>query len=58
MIGFLDDLILKAQTYVACSRAQGKLVVLLSFDTFLGGGHTAFEYLRQTPKAHVVDDIT
>lgn len=57
-IGFLDDLILKAQTYVACSRAQGKLVVLLSFDTFLGAGHRAFEYLCQTPKAYVTDDIT
>jgi len=57
IIGFLDDLILKAQTYVACSRAQGKLVVLLSFDTFLGGGHRAFEYLYQTPKAYVVEDI-
>lgn len=57
MIGFLDDLILKAQTYVACSRAQGKLVVLLSFDTFLGAGHRAFEYLCQIPEAHVVEDI-
>lgn len=56
-IGFLDDLILKAQTYVACSRAQGKLVVLLSFNTFLGAGHRAFEYLSQTPKAYVVDGI-
>ena len=56
-IGFLDDLILKAQTYVGCSRAQGKLVVLLSFGTFLGGGHRTFEYLRQTQKAHVVEDI-
>jgi ATP-dependent exoDNAse (exonuclease V) alpha subunit len=53
-IGFLDDLILKAQTYVACSRAQGKLVVLFSFDTFLGAGHTAFEYLYQTPGAYIV----
>jgi hypothetical protein len=57
IIGFLDDLILKAQTYVACSRAQGKLVVLLSFETFLGGGHRAFEYLCQTAKAYVVEDI-
>jgi len=56
-IGFLDDLILKAQTYVACSRAQGKLVVLLSFGTFLGGGHRAFEYLCQTREAHMVEDI-
>lgn len=56
-IGFLDDLILKAQTYVACSRAQGKLVVLLSFETFLGGGHRAFEYLCQTPKAYMAEDI-
>ncbi|GEM_PF-6561404 len=56
-IGFLDDLILKAQTYVACSRAQGKLVVLLSLDTFLGAGHRTFEYLCQTPKAYIVEDI-
>ncbi len=54
-IGFLDDLILKAQTYVACSRAQGKLVVLFSFDTFLGVGHRAFEYLYQTPEAYIVE---
>jgi len=54
-IGFLDDLVLKAQTYVACSRAQGKLVALMSFNTFLGAGHRAFEYLYRTPQAHVVN---
>ena len=54
-IGFLDDLVLKAQTYVACSRAQGKLVSLLSFNTFLGAGHRAFEYFYRTPQAHVVN---
>jgi superfamily I DNA and/or RNA helicase len=27
---------MRAQTYVACSRAQGKLIILLSFKTFRG----------------------
>lgn len=56
-IGFLDDLILKAQTYVACSRAQSKLVVLFSFDTFLGAGHRAFEHLYRTSGAHIVEEV-
>lgn len=53
-IGFLDEPQLRAQTYVACSRAQGKLVVLLSFRTFLNAGHVDFDYLCNTQRAHVV----
>lgn len=33
-LGFLDDAKLRAQVYVACSRAKGKLVVLMSKSTF------------------------
>ena len=33
-LGFLGEPNLRAQTYVACSRAQAKLIVLLSFKTF------------------------
>jgi len=33
-IGFLEDERLRAQIYVACSRAQAKLVVLMSESTF------------------------
>jgi DNA polymerase III delta prime subunit len=54
-IGFLDEPQLRAQTYVACSRAQGKLVILLSFRTFLNAGHVDFDYLCRTQSAHVVD---
>ncbi len=42
-IGFLGDPELRSQTYVACSRAMGKLVILLSRGTF--GGHRDFDYL-------------
>ncbi|MEM2522798.1 MAG: AAA domain-containing protein [Candidatus Bathyarchaeia archaeon] len=54
-IGFLDEPQLRAQTYVACSRAQAKLVVLLSFRTFLNAGHADFDYLCNTSSAHRVD---
>ncbi len=42
-IGFLEDPQLHAQTYVACSRAMGKLVILLSRSTFQG--HRDFDFL-------------
>jgi len=35
-IGFLEDEKLRAQVYVACSRAQAKLIVLMSRNTFGG----------------------
>ena len=35
-IGFLAEPELRAQTYVACSRAMAKLVLLFSFSTFQG----------------------
>jgi len=44
-IGFLKEPELRAQTYVACSRAMAKLIILLSFSTFLGHGHRDFEYM-------------
>jgi len=44
-IGFLKEAELRAQTYVAISRAQAKLIILLSFSTFLGHGHRDFEFL-------------
>jgi superfamily I DNA and/or RNA helicase len=54
-IGFLKEPHLKAQTYVACSRAKAKLVILLSFSTFLESDHIDFNYLRETKSAHVVN---
>ena len=42
-IGFLEDIKLRAQIYVACSRAQAKLVVLMSRGTF--GGRPLYERL-------------
>lgn len=47
-IGFLDKSDVKAQTYVACSRAQAKLIVLLSYSTFLGHAHADFEALHSS----------
>jgi len=35
-IGFLKEPELRAQTYVACSRAMAKLILLFSFSTFQG----------------------
>lgn len=55
-IGFLgSENEFKEQTYVACSRAQAKLVILMSFRTFLNRGHTEFEALWKTKSAHVVE---
>ena len=54
-IGFLQDPRLRAQTYVGCSRAQGKLVILLSRRCFQG--HRDFDYLCGTRSAHQVEVI-
>lgn len=55
-IGFLgSENEFKEQTYVACSRAQAKLIVLMSFRTFLNKGHTEFEALWKTKNAHIVE---
>lgn len=51
-IGFLDDIRLRAQAYVACSRAQAKLIILLSRKTFVGRGHPIFETLYNTKEAY------
>ncbi len=55
--GVKDDAsyVLKEQTYVGCSRAQGKLILLFSFRTFLGHGHPEFEALVETKNAHIID---
>jgi hypothetical protein len=50
-IGFLEESELKAQTYVACSRAEAKLIVVLSFQTFFGKSHKDFDYLNETKTA-------
>jgi len=56
-IGFLKEPELRAQTYVACSRAMAKLIMLFSFSTFLGYGYRDFEYLwdRCRDTALVID---
>lgn len=54
-IGFLDEAELKAQTYVACSRAKAKLIVILSFETFFGKGHRDFDYLNETQNTYRFD---
>jgi len=54
-IGFLEESELKAQTYVACSRAEAKLIVLLSFKTFFGRSHKDFDYLNETKTAFKVE---
>ncbi len=45
---------MKEQTYVACSRAQAKLILLMSFRTFLNHGHREFEELYNTKNAHII----
>ena len=42
------DIGMRAQTYVACSRAQGKLIILLSFKTFRG--HRDYDFLLEKAK--------
>lgn len=56
-IGFLKEPQMRAQTYVACSRAMAKLIILFSFSTFLGHGHRDFEFLwdRCEDTALVID---
>jgi len=56
-IGFLAEPQLRAQTYVACSRAQAKLVILMSFRTFLNAEHLDFDYLYRTPGAKIIDHL-
>jgi hypothetical protein len=51
-IGFLKEAELRAQTYVGCSRAKAKLIILLSFSTFLGHGHRDFEFLIERSGAN------
>lgn len=54
-IGFLGEPKLRAQAYVGCSRAQGKLVILLSHKCFGGRGYRDFDYLCRTKTAHHVE---
>jgi len=53
-IGFLREPELQPHTYVGCSRAQGKLIILLSRDCFIGRGHRDFDFLFQTRNAHII----
>jgi hypothetical protein len=53
-IGFLGDPQMRAQTYVGCSRAMAKLIILFSFETFRG--HRDYDYLlERTRNALIVD---
>ncbi len=45
-IGFLEDEKLRAQIYVGCSRAQAKLIVFMSRETF--GGRPLYDRLIET----------
>lgn len=58
-IGFLEKPELRAQTYVACSRAMAKLIILLSFSTFFGHGYRDFEFLWDScdDYALVIDEV-
>ena len=51
-IGFLDDEKLRAQIYVACSRAQAKLIILISRDTF--GEKPLYERITETESPHAL----
>jgi len=53
-IGFLKEPELRAQTYVACSRAMAKLIILFSFSTFLGHGYRDFEFLWDRCEDHAL----
>lgn len=57
-IGFLGeggfgDVGMRAQTYVACSRAMAKLIVLFSFSTFRG--HRDYDYLLGSENALIIE---
>ena len=54
-VGFLHESMLHQQAYVGCSRAQAKLIVLMSFDTFVEGMHGMFVALHNTPRAVEVE---
>jgi len=47
-IGFLGEPDLRAQAYVACSRAKAKLIVMFSFSTF--EGHREYDILLERCK--------
>ena len=55
-IGFLGQELLRAQTYVACSRAESKLIILLSKSTFYGHGFTDFDNLIDGSKGALFID--
>ena len=58
-IGFMGEAenALREQVYVGCSRAEAKLILLLSFKTFLNHGHTQFESLIKTKDAYIIDKV-
>ena len=52
-IGFLGDPRLRAQLYVGCSRAQAKLIVLMSYNCFQR--YEDFHNLLNTSSAHHIE---
>lgn len=54
-IGFLKDQSLQALTYVGCSRAMAKLIILLSFSTFEGYRDYNILLDRCSNKALIID---
>lgn len=53
-IGFLNKL--RAQSYVACSRAEAKLIVLISRSTFYGRDYTDFNNLIDMSDRAIMED--
>jgi len=53
-IGFLGEPDLRAQAYVACSRAKAKLILLFSFSTFRG--HREYDILLERCKDALIVD--
>lgn len=55
IIGFLDLPQLRPQTYVACSRAMSKLIILLSKQTFYERGYILFDNLISSLENKIID---
>jgi len=53
-IGYLNRI--RALSYVACSRAEGKLIVLISRSTFYGRNYTDFNNLIDMSNRAIIED--
>lgn len=53
--GIFGEVGMRAQTYVACSRAQAKLIILLSYKTFKGHRDYGFLLKKAGDNALIVD---